>query len=190
MNATGAVPRPDCAKPLSAVCFAGAARSFASPLVISSLQHNLVEPLAGSNARLFLSLKTADSKKTNVAGVGFAQHRSQANPLITVLRDHHWLAPLIEEAVVINGSGAYIHGGSVYHRISVVQGDEKLWRQYCPRNCDTNGSGGTHNATGILPCCRKAGYLLDGNNEERLIQCVPWQRGGQLHAHEMHMRCT
>ena len=52
--------------PRVAFCIAGAARAFASPLVLESLRTNLVAPLAGpdaaaSGSRLFLSLKVSDS---------------------------------------------------------------------------------------------------------------------------------
>ena len=236
---TGSSSRP----PRVAFCLAGAARAFASPLLLSALRANLISPIAGRDvaehgSRMFLSLKLADSAKRNVAGVSFGQHRSQAEPLLDALtgRSAPWLPPLLGEAVLLNGSGAYLgeehasaggpagssnggHGrrrnaANLPGRISIVSADETLWRRYRATSCPTGGApplsgksaagkgaskGGSKGsgkgggkggeassgpasmpnfggrtsdgaaADGSAPCCRKAGYLLEGNNGTRLL---------------------
>jgi hypothetical protein len=79
------------APPRVAFCITGAARSFASPLVLAALRNNLVAPLAGTDpagggSRFFLSLKASDSPKSGVYGVSFGRHVSSIGPLVEVCR--------------------------------------------------------------------------------------------------------
>ena len=173
------------APPRVAFCIAGAARSFAAPLVLESLRANLVTPLAGttpesSGSSLFLSLKVADSAKSGVYGVSFGQHVSRVGPLMAALTNT-WIAPLIAEAAIVNGSGAYLGpavptpsplgSGLAHSRVGIVRADETLWRGYratpCPRGNSSSSS--KNNTAGGARCCRRSGYLEQGNNEERLI---------------------
>jgi hypothetical protein len=174
--------------PRVAFCIAGAARSFGSPLVLSALRFNLVTPLAGNDpvrggSRLFLSLKTSDSAKS-IAGVSFGQHRGQAAPLLAAL-SNHWLSPLIGEAVIVNGSGAYLGergGGGLRgstqrggERVTQVNADPYAWRRFRATPCVTTDNATNSHRTTMTSsttssrCCRKSNYLLDPNNEERLV---------------------
>ena len=168
---------------------------FASPLVLTALRSSLIMPLAGRDpakhgSRLFLSLKASDSAKSGVFGVSFGQHSSRIDPLVAALM-HSWIAPLIGEAAIVNGSGAFL-GPSVNRanrgRIAIVPGNDTLWHRFratpCRRALLVDG-----NATIAMPnvssaershsspataapgarCCRFGGYLQEGNNEARLI---------------------
>lgn len=161
--------------PRVALCLAGAARSFTSPLVLDHLRRNLLKPLTGQDigkarqqgSRIFLSLKTADSKK-RAAGISFRQHRGTVEQIRDVILTT-WLRKMVGEAVIINGSGAFL--GSSSERlfvsepsITIVPSNDTLWRSFRATPCGFNISTGT-----TRHCCRKSGYLLDGNNEERLI---------------------
>ena len=56
------------AEPRIAFCIAGAARSFATPLVLRMLRTHFIDALAGGNlasSRIFLMLKTGDSPKVS-----------------------------------------------------------------------------------------------------------------------------
>ena len=214
--ATRACDRMDAplAPPRCAFCIAGAARSFASPLVLEALRANFLEPIAGSNfvttgSRVFLSLKVADSSK-RITGVAFDRHHSSIAPLQAALTSStSWLAPALADAVIVNGSGSF--AGSTPARSPfagpmVVPADESVWRSFRASQCppkNASALGGAGGPVGIrqphlsargrpgmlvnrstvvllepgasIPtpppstCCRKSPYLLDGNNEERLI---------------------
>jgi len=164
--------------PRAAVCIAGAARAFTSPLVLDGLRHNFLAPIAGDRlegVRLFLHLKVADSSK-RMKGVAFQQHRSRVAPLYAELMAHPWLSPLVEEAVIVNGSGAFTEGGTApSSRVTVVSANESAWKSFMPRACSAHASSSNAHGSrdsardGTRSCCRKASYLLEGNNEERLI---------------------
>jgi hypothetical protein len=110
-----------------------------------------------------------------------------------------WIAPLVGEAVIINGSGAYLnddgaalgsaapieraHSHTTAHtpRVSVVQADNHAWKRFRATACSHTSS---KNATALAiaasttnrterasqkPCCRMSGYLTERNNEERLL---------------------
>ena len=141
--------------PRVAFCFAGAARAFAAPLVLEALRNNVVAPLAGlqprrSGTRLFLSLKLADSAK-RISGVSFGQHVSPLTPLVSALTSS-WLAPLIGEAIIVNGSGAIdplTPGASPQdpylnaQTIAIVPANNSLWRSYRATACPSTGTSST-----------------------------------------------
>ena len=87
--------RADCAArtgtpPVAAVCIVGAARTFASPLVQSSLRHNFVEAL-GCPVRLFVQLKGSDTaKELGASRMGFGVHTTTVEALRRTLRQP-WL---------------------------------------------------------------------------------------------------
>ena len=148
---------PAAAAPRAAVCIAGAARAFNSPLVLDGLRHNFLAPIAGDQlegVRLFLNLKVADSSK-RMKGVAFHQHRSQVAPLYAELVAHPWLSPMVEEAVIVNGSGAFTAGGTApSSRVTVVSPNESAWKSYMPRACSAHASGS--NAHGSRDSARDA----------------------------------
>ena len=100
------------------MCISGAARSFATPLVLSQLRHNLIESLAshGAHKRLFLAIKTADSAKLNGGTternykITSAHAAAEIKYLLHAL-EQPWLKPLIGEAVILNGSGTFNGSG-------------------------------------------------------------------------------
>ena len=159
-----------CTPPRLALCVAGAARGFTSPLVLDALRRNLLEPLAGrspaaTGTRLFLSLKIADSAK-RAGGVAFHQHRIGVESIRDALSELH---ELVGEAMIVNGSGAYDpsrwrdHGDGT--EANVVAADPTLWRSYTASHC------------------KRSGYLDAGNNEERLVHQhlgLAWCRGAIL----------
>ena len=102
--------------PRVAVCVTGAARTFASRIMLSSLRHHLLEPLCNGNksgSALFLYLKTRDSDKNGViehSPIRFASRTTAAEHIATALRIR-WLRELLHEAVIINGSNSYAGRG-------------------------------------------------------------------------------
>ena len=110
-NTSGAAAAP----PRVAVCITGSARSFASPLLLASLRHNLIAPLtlggsAAVPAALFALLKTGDTDKGDMHSPNGFYHHSEATATPAALYaalGSRWLLPLLSEVVVLNGSGTY-----------------------------------------------------------------------------------
>ena len=160
--------------PHTAVCIAGAARAFATPLLLAALRHNLLAALGTSRVRLFVQLKLSDTEK--VAGINrvvFRPHTAQLATLRSALR-LSWLSSALEEVSIVNGSGAWLGAG--------VAGDE--WRR-----SGAGSSAGTTAADGDGPSsppllvpsdeglwgryaakrCTPSAYLRAGTNEQRLL---------------------
>ena len=79
-----------------------------------------------------------------------------------------WLRPLIASAAIINGSGAYVDMGEREgDGVSFVDADPTAWRRFRATRCSSNTT--LLQNSSQLSCCRMAGYLQEGNNEERLI---------------------
>lgn len=105
-----------------AFCFAGSARTFATPLLLEYHYANFVQRLVvppgpaglssdhASSSRLFLYLKTADSNKTHedrpLDQQFLAQH-TPLQPLFEALRSGSWVRRMLGEAVVLGGGGSY-----------------------------------------------------------------------------------
>lgn len=130
--------------PAVAFCVAGAARSFATPVVQMHLQHNLIRPSVGSDlsstaSRLFLQLKLLDSRKiVRSSGQPFHQHKESTLASILAALGQRWMAPLIGEALVLNGSGSVDVTTVGCKRASsecVVQPMADGWRDYRIRAC-------------------------------------------------------
>ena len=100
--------------PSVAFCFAGASRTFPTPLLLEHHYHNLVRQLAPDNdamggSRVFLYLKLADSNKTHVGmpkGRQFMGQSWEANPIYRAM-ESSWIKRMLAEAVIIEGSGSY-----------------------------------------------------------------------------------
>lgn len=126
--------------PRVAVCIAGSARAFASPLALAGFRYNVFDAL-GTSARAFLHLKTGDSPKWDGWMGQFSAHHeavSNASSIQTAISAQPWLTNCIAEAVIVNGSGSYLGAGSTgvaVHNIMVAQADEHVWREYAPRHC-------------------------------------------------------
>jgi hypothetical protein len=136
-----------------AFCIAGAARSFAAPLVQESLRRHLIESY-GARATLFLQLKASDSDKMSGRNHDHTtiRFRARSQPIEAILRAlrSKWLAPLIGEAVVLNGSGSFA-GASAGSGV-VRRGNDSLWREY------------------TSPCVSDSRHwLAQGTNEMRLL---------------------
>ena len=124
-----------------AICVAGAARSLATKLQLHSLKHHLVQPLAphfeAGGSRLFFYVKLADSDKVHDWDHGqsgipvkMATRSVGAAPLLALLNSS-WVRPMLQEAVVLNGSGAYTgRGWSGGAGSAVVTSDPKRWRRF------------------------------------------------------------
>ena len=122
------------APPKVAFCFAGAARTFATPLLLRSHHEHLIKPLAGPHgaahgSRAFLYLKLADSSKHHAdraASQQFLSHSVAASPLFAAIAsDAWWLRGMIGEAAIVNGSGSF---GSVGWQPADGGGPESAWR--------------------------------------------------------------
>lgn len=150
--------------PAVAFCIAGAARSFATPLVQTHLQHNLISSFGGSitNSRVFLHLKLLDSGKTvRTAGQSFGQHRENTLSSILAALQQPWLRARTAEAILLNGSGSVptdMRGCTSVSAACIAQTSTDMWRDYRVRAC----------CSGLnVSCC--VGFRTDGNNEERLV---------------------
>ena len=139
--------------PELAVCIAGAARSFASPLLLAALRRNFLEAF-GARARLFVQLKLVDTPKVEgVQRLSFGSHHGDAAKLFAALRQP-WLAAVVEEAAIIDGPGSF-------QGVGVVPTDN-LRRLVFPSNASTWQD---HRAL----LCKRARFLTQGTNEERLV---------------------
>jgi hypothetical protein len=98
-NATTTPPR-------TAICFAGAARTFATPFMLESHRSMLVRPLVGEahleRARAFAYLKLLDLRRTteDLSSLAAALEGSSS-----------WLRPILAEVAILNGSGSYAGRG-------------------------------------------------------------------------------
>ena len=171
--------------PRVAFCVAGAARSFATPLVLHMLRHNLYGALAGApGSKLFLQLKQLDSDKRreDVGGQPtsiFSQHNETTVAHLLAALATPWLRAATGEAVIVDGNGAYLGGtalpssGTGGAAASVVAPEYKLWQQYRATRCASDASSTTR-------CCHASGYMRSGNNEERMLLHhlgLAWCRG-------------
>ena len=122
--------------PTVAFLIAGAARTFATPLMLASLRHLLVHPLSPERQpALFLYLKTADSDKDGRAehadSVSFAARTVGIQPLMNAVTTS-WVGRHVVEAVIVNGSAAFSgRGWRPGDPLSfLVRHPEPLWRHY------------------------------------------------------------
>jgi hypothetical protein len=117
ITSAGAAAATSCANststrsPTVAFLIAGSARTFATPLMLASLQHLLVHPLSPiRQPALFLYLKTADSDKDGRAehaeSVSFAARTVGIQPLMNAVTTS-WVGRHVVEAVIVNGSAAF-----------------------------------------------------------------------------------
>ena len=166
--------------PRIAYCIGGAARSFATPLVLTLLRHNLITALGGSNeSRLFLQLKVGDSDKLGMSSTAsFMKHNESTTANLAAALDVKapWLGSLVGEAMLIDGNGAPAEPEGTSRQELVVAPNAEVWSQYRARSCSVNV---TVNAT-VQPCCNREPYLDQANNEERLLLhhlSLLWCRG-------------
>ena len=178
------------APPSVAFCIAGAARSFATPLVQTYMRYNLVGPTAGdkSASRIFLHLKLRDSQKfVRTSGQAFKPIKEANLPSILTTMELPWVAPMIGEAVILNGSGSVETStvGCVRPSMDCLfQPRADRWLDFRHRQCLALNASLTalnetaRNATrdalyasqGKPTCCAPHNrWIADGNNEERLI---------------------
>lgn len=124
--------------PRLALCVAGAARTFASPLALACLRHNLLHSL-GPATRLFLQLKTDDSAKMDGWFGRYEAHSEAISSAASVQRAiaaHPWLSSLIGEAVIVNGSEPYSGEGSAAgERVMIAQPRRGEWRAFASPHC-------------------------------------------------------
>jgi hypothetical protein len=133
-------------RPRVAFCVAGAARTFPTPLVLTSMRSNLIDAMAGAGStshRVFLHLKLGDLPKLDASNAGLhytmplsdedaARRRAMLNAVFAAL-ETPWVRRVLGEAVVINGSG---HSSSVG------------WRPHSPSG---GGGGGGGVASALRP---------------------------------------
>ena len=173
--------------PHVAFCVTGAARTFATPLVLTMLRHNLFGALGGApSSRVFLQLKQLDSDKLNQRSMGtisFHQHNEITFANLNAAINTPWLRDVTGEAVIVNGSGAVDDAGNVDAPQSL------LWRRYLPTVCNETSVGrrlrGSHGdkqgkQDKHAGCCTLSPYLKDSNNQERMLLHhlgLSWCRG-------------
>ena len=160
--------------PRIAFCIGGAARSFATPLVLTLLRHNLVAALGGSNeSRLFLQLKAVDSDKLQMSGTtSFWKHNESTMANLAAALEAPWLGSLVGEAMLLDGNGAPAEPKGEARQELVVSPNAEVWRHFRARSCSVNAT--------VQPCCHRDPYLDQGNNEERLLLhhlSLLWCRG-------------
>ena len=155
--------------PSTAFCIAGAARSFAAPLVQEALLHHLVRAYGGSSrSRCFFLLKSDDSHKLwelpAPGAMRFVAHRVSLDPIEKALRGR-W-TDWIGDAVIVNGSGAAADAQSRDDQALIrrVDADPAAWLRFRSKCVPTKNS--TDPKTGVPAGAR---YLSVGTNEERLI---------------------
>ena len=157
--------------PHIAVCLVGAARSFPSPLLLSSLRHNYIEALEAP-VRLFVQLKMADTAKAlGPNRMSFGVHRSELRMLKAAL-DQPWLKMLLEEVAIVNGSSSFsgigrmpvISGvGQVLSRLAkpIWQSDWEHTAVFQPNRSEWRAQRAKR--------CSLSSYLAAGTNQQRLI---------------------
>lgn len=149
-----------------AICVAGAARSFATPLVLWHTLQYLMAPLCGNHTivRFFLQLKLTDGEKKVVGQGGkFSSKTVELQAILNALSSK-WLQPLIGEAAVLNGSGSFSGegwDGEGYALRALRQPDPDGWRRYptnpkvCPNQSPLSPPQGLH-VEMALSWCRYA----------------------------------
>ena len=138
--------------PHTAFCIVGSARSFATPLVLTMLRHNLYGALgAASSSRFFLQLKQLDSNKPHITGsTSFSQHNETTVSSLLAALETPWLHRVTAEALIVDGEGASNATASGTDG-RVVLPDDALWRQYRATRC------------------KMSDYLMQSNNQERML---------------------
>jgi hypothetical protein len=163
-------PRP----PNVAFCFAGSARSFATPLMLTQHYQHFVRPLAGSSieqqrsSRAFMYLKIDDSDTRrpqppgtfHVQGGSFKHEQIELAPVVAAL-ESGWVRRMLAEAVIINGSGAYSGEGwraedaTSSASSAIRQPDPDLFVSGLPNSTFCSGPtspSGVHIALGLAWC--------------------------------------
>ena len=163
--------------PHVAFCVAGAARSFATPLVLTMLEHNLHTAFGGApSSRFFLQLKQVDSDKLRQASTttSFAHHRESTIANLLAALGTPWLHAVTAEAVVVNGSGASDSVGAADGTDRVARSDGERWRSFVPA-FPCNATAGRalsvrhHAVDESRACCDLSSYLRSQNNQERML---------------------
>ena len=156
--------------PRVAVCISGAARTFATPLLLAGLRHNFLAPLVNhaSAARVFLYLKSADSAKRGDEDKGFRPQADDVRTLRRALLKARWLQPMLGEAVLVNGSGSFSGPSPSPHTFAVVPSDATSWRGYRTTACLPAEAGSLRGSAGEC-CSNRPKSFKGGNGEERLL---------------------
>lgn len=163
-----------------AVCIAGAARGFSTPLVLQLLRRNFVEAL-GAEPRLFLHLKAGDTPKVDKYFFNrFEKPNETSVGSILAALKLPWITRLAEEVVVVNGSGSFVGGGHEAGEgqclVRIVRGNGTMWRRYAQVRCD-----GTRHQPRSTCCVAPS---RDGADEHLLLLhlSLAWCRGAILRA--------
>ena len=161
--------------PRVAVCIAGAARTFASPLVLDGFRRNFLQPLMGdpTTSRVFLHLKSADSdKKSRNEDKNFQRQVDDVSALQQALESRAaWLRPLLGEVALLNGSGSFLGPSPRAPSFPIVRSNATEWREFratpcpAPRGANATAGAGANNTSSA--CCPS--MQPDGNTEERLL---------------------
>ena len=180
--------------PRVAFCIAGAARSFAAPLVQKALRQHLIQAYGGDRtaSRVFFLLKTRDSDKMHETQKGpsrlrYVSHMTNHEDIVAAL--HNW-TDWIGEAVILKGSGAASVNdssssssstGQSTPRIGTALADGSSWKLYRPPHGCHQGSSTAGNSSSLRTGSNSnPSYLASGNNQERLITNalnMAWCRG-------------
>lgn len=188
MQSASAASAAQCASmptpaPRIAICTAGAARTFASPLVFESWRHNFVSALAGAaDSRVFLLLKTLDSDKRDTgAGHIFRQHHETSFEGLELRLNHPWLARMLADVLIVNGSGAPPQIVEAGRLGPVVQPDDNAWKQWRCRLHSGNDPDEERLCVSILALrwCNQAIRRFEASSEaplERPFELVAFSR--------------
>lgn len=182
LNAASACAGPhNTSRPNVAFCIAGAARTFATPLIQDGIRANFFGQLSGGgHDRFFILIKTDDSTKigmsgsTQMANDRFVQHHSDPEELLIVL-NNSWITPMLAAAVVVQGSGAHVWGAptqTISATVALAVANASLWQleraEFCP-----NASRAERFRRSDETCCEPIGPFRDEQavrgNEARLV---------------------
>ena len=193
--------------PRVAFCFAGAARTFATPLMMENHHQMLVRPLTqeGDDSCAFVYLKLRDSPKVG-SRVKFDAQRSELGAVLAALGDggggrDPWLGRMLAEAVVINGSGSFdgvgwrpaVDGGRWSTRAALAalrEGNTTRAQLIRPRNakCGSGGNFATTEVALALQWCAQAIGRHEAH-EGRRFDVVVYVRPDQLLLHPVFPWC-
>ena len=176
--------------PHTAFCIAGAARSFAAPLIQEALWHHLVRAFGSANSsKFFFLLKTEDSDKHHerpvLGALNYDARHVSAEPLEKAVR--RWEGR-VAEAWIVHGSGSLeVNDDDSTQRspIRSTRANATAWLRYraacvhahqpagARNESRDGGGGGGGNKPGASSLASRKNprdsYLAEGNNEQRLI---------------------
>lgn len=193
--------------PSVAFCFAGAARTFATPLMMENHHQMLVRPLTqeGDDSCAFVYLKLSDSPKVG-SRVHFDAQRTELGAVLAALGDgggtrDPWLGRMLAEAVVINGSGSFdgvgwrpaVDGGRSSTRAALAalrEGNTTRAQLMRPKNakCGSGGNFATTEVALALQWCAQAIGRHEAR-EGRRFDVVAYIRPDQLLLHPVFPWC-